>query len=118
MQFECLFFVQQLRQLVNNFLTSLREDLIGALSGGVLCTRLEGEGRSEDGVSGIDSRSDICVVVQSEHLCQVVQWDRLLDEVDVGLTITIRGNVVDTTRAQLVILCLNHVHVVVVCEHR
>ena len=55
--------------------------------------------------------------MQSKHFGQVIQWDVLLNEVDVRLTVTVPGHVVCTTWAQLVILYINHIAVIVVCKH-
>ena len=52
--------------------------------------------------------------MHSEDLCQVVQWNLVLDEVDVLLASTIAWDVVLSTLTEFVVLLIDHLWIVVV----
>lgn len=75
--------VESLWQLLDDALACLSQHLILSLSRGASGSRLQGQCSAKDGVSGVDGRCDVGVVMETEHLSQIVERDVLLDELDV-----------------------------------
>ena len=104
-------------QLFNDALARLSQHLILSLTRRARGTWLKRKCCPKDGVGGVDRRCDISVVMEAEHLSLVNERNLLPDELDVVLTFTVIGHIVGATRAQCMVLLIDHVHVVVVVEH-
>lgn len=96
MAFGGIFSVEFFGQFFKRFLSELSKHLLLSLASGCCSTGLENQSSGKHFVGLINGRRNFSVVMHTEDLSQIIDWNLLINEGDIVLFLAIRRYKVST----------------------